>query len=158
MTEIKVQVDSKKAIALLKVIKKRANDVKPVLWKAKEWLGDANSQNFLLAGLPSGGWSPLDPQYASWKSARHPAAGLMIKTGRLFNSLSSLSGPPNLVESMSATFGTKVEYAKFHQYGTSKMAQRKVVYEPVGFSKRLGEVMGAYVADGNTKALRESVL
>lgn len=158
MTTIVIKVDAKKAIARLKVMKKRANNVMPVLWRAKDWLGDANSQNFSLGGVPSGGWSPLDPQYASWKSSRHPGAGLMVKTGRLFNSLSSLSGPPNLVESMSATFGTKVEYAKFHQYGTSKMAQRKVVYEPVGFARRLGEVMGAYVADGNTKALRESVL
>jgi hypothetical protein len=59
---------------------------------------------------------------------------------------------------MEATFGTKVEYAKFHQYGTTKMPKRKVVYEPLGFASRLGEVAATYVCHGNTAAVRQSLL
>lgn len=158
MTSIKITVDAKRAIARMVVMKKRANDMRPVLWRAKQWLRFANEENFRQAGLPSGGWSPLDPQYSAWKNLREPGAGTMIRTGRLFRSLTSLDAPPNKIDIMEATFGTKVEYAKFHQYGTTKMPKRKVVYEPMGFASRFGEVAATYVCHGNTAAVRQSLL
>ena len=158
MASIKITVDAKKAIARMVVMKKRANDMRPVLWRAKQWLRFANEENFRQAGLPSGGWSPLDPQYSAWKNLREPGAGTMIRTGRLFRSLTSLDAPPNKIDIMEATFGTKVEYAKFHQYGTTKMPKRKVVYEPMGFASRFGEVAATYVCHGNTAAVRQSLL
>lgn len=158
MTTIKITVDAKKAIARMIVMKKRANDMRPVLWRAKQWLRFANEENFRQAGLPSGGWSPLDPQYSAWKNLREPGAGTMIRTGRLFGSLTSLDASPNKIGVMEATFGTKVEYAKFHQYGTTKMPKRKVVYEPLGFASRFGEVAATYVCHGNTAAVRQSLL
>ena len=158
MASIKITVDAKKAIARMVVMKKRANDMRPVLWRAKQWLRFANEENFRQAGLPSGGWSPLDPEYSAWKNLREPGAGTMIRTGRLFRSLTSLDAPPNKIDIMEATFGTKVEYAKFHQYGTTRMPQRKVVYEPLGFASRFGEVAATYVCHGNTAAVRQSLL
>ena len=158
MASIKITVDAKKAIARMVVMKKRANDMRPVLWRAKQWLRFANEENFRQAGLPSGGWSPLDPQYSAWKNLREPGAGTMIRTGRLFRSLTSLDAPPNKIDIMEATFGTKVEYAKFHQYGTTKMPKRKVVYEPMGFASRFGEVAATYVCHGNTASVRQSLL
>lgn len=158
MTSIRITVDAKKAIARMVVMKKRANDMRPVLWRAKQWLRFANEENFRQAGLPSGGWSPLDPEYSAWKNLREPGAGTMIRTGRLFRSLTSLDAPPNKIDIMEATFGTKVEYAKFHQYGTTKMPKRKVVYEPMGFASRFGEVAATYVCHGNTAAVRQSLL
>ena len=158
MTSIRITVDAKKAIARMVVMKKRANDMRPVLWRAKQWLRFANEENFRQAGLPSGGWSPLDPEYSAWKNLREPGAGTMIRTGRLFRSLTSLDAPPNKIDIMEATFGTKVEYAKFHQYGTTRMPKRKVVYEPLGFVSRFGEVAATYVCHGNTAAVRQSLL
>ena len=158
MASIKITVDAKKAIARMVVMKKRANDMRPVLWRAKQWLRFANEENFRQAGLPSGGWSPLDPEYSAWKNLREPGAGTMIRTGRLFRSLTSLDAPPNKIDIMDATFGTKVEYAKFHQYGTTRMPKRKVVYEPLGFASRFGEVAATYVCHGNTAAVRQSLL
>jgi len=157
-TKLVIKVDAVKAILRLRMMKKRANDMRPVLWRAKQWLRFANEENFRQAGLPSGGWSPLDSQYAMWKRRNEPGAPTMVRTGRLFQSLASLDGSPNRIDIMEATFGTKVEYAKFHQYGTSKMPKRKVVYEPVGFAHRFGEVAARYVAHGNTREVRESML
>jgi phage gpG-like protein len=157
-TTIRIKVDAKKAILRMVMMKKRANDMRPVLWRAKQWLRFANEENFRQAGLPSGGWSPLDPQYAAWKKLREPGAPTMVASGRLFSSLTALSGPPNVVEMMSATFGTRVEYAKFHQYGTTKMPKRKVVYEPVGFASKFGDVAATYVAHGNIKSVMDSML
>jgi phage gpG-like protein len=48
----------------------------------------------------------------------------------------------------SMSVGTSVEYAKFHQYGTSKMPKRKIVFEPLGFAKKVGNDAGAWVARG----------
>ena len=158
MATITITVDAKKAIARMVVMKKRANDMRPVLWRAKQWLRFANEDNFRQAGLPSGGWSPHDPQKFAWKNLREPGAGTMIRTGRLFRSLTSLDASPNKIDVMEATFGTKVEYAKFHQYGTTKMPKRKVVYEPLGFASRFGEVAATYVCHGNTAAVRQSLL
>jgi len=158
MSTIVIKVDAKKAIARMIAMKKRANDMRPVFWRTRQWLRFANEINFRQAGLPSGGWSPLDPQYAAWKRMTQPNDGIMVSSGRLFRSLSALAGPPNRVDLMDATFGTSIEYAKFHQYGTTKMAKRKVVYEPVGFAKKTGEVAAVYVCHGNIAAVRESML
>jgi phage gpG-like protein len=54
----------------------------------------------------------------------------------------------NKIEKLSATFGTDVEYAKFHQYGTTKMPARKIVFEPAGFKRELNEKMVDYVVNG----------
>jgi phage gpG-like protein len=153
-----IKVDAKKAIARMYAMKSRANDMKPVFWRAKQWLRAANEENFRQGGLPAGGWSSLDPQYAAWKKLTEPGAGTMIRSGRLFKSLVGLTGPPNRVDIMDATFGTSIEYAKFHQYGTTKMPKRKVVYEPVGFAKKTGETAAVYVCHGNIAAVRGSML
>lgn len=157
-TTIRIHVDADSAIRRMVAMKKRANDMRPVLWRAHQWLRFANEENFRQGGLPSGGWSPLDPQYAAWKKVREPGAPQMIRTGRLYSSLSSLTGPPNSVDLMTATFGTSIEYAKFHQYGTTKMPKRKVVYEPLGFASRLGAVAATYVKHGTIRSVMEAML
>jgi phage gpG-like protein len=157
MSELRTKVDAQKAILCLRMMKKRANDMRPVLWKSKQWLRLANEENFRRSGLPSGGWLPLDREYKNWKRIHNPRAPQMVMTGRLFTSLTTLAGYPNRIDLMDAVFGTKVEYAKFHQYGTSRMPKRKIVYEPVGFAHRLGQVAAVYVCHGNTAAVREAL-
>jgi len=153
-----IKVDAPKAILRMVMMKKRANDMRPIFRRARVWLRFANQENFRQGGLPSGGWSPLDPQYAAWKRTSGQGGDIMIRTGRLFRSLSSLNGPPNKIDLMDATFGTRVEYAKFHQYGTTRMPKRKVVYEPVGFAKKFGETAATYICHGEIRSVRESML
>jgi phage gpG-like protein len=50
-----------------------------------------------------------------------------------------------------ATFGTDVEYAKFHQYGTTNMAKRQIIFEPTGFGERLAIIAADYVSDGRVR-------
>ena len=78
MSTIVIKVDAKKAIARMVAMKKRANDMRPVFWRTRQWLRFANESNFRQAGLPSGGWSPLDPQYAAWKRVAQPNDGIMV--------------------------------------------------------------------------------
>ena len=113
----------------------RSKAFEPIFVKAKKRLELSNAANFTAQGLPSGGWSPLDPQYAAWKQTRFPGRPMLVGDGSLFRSVTSMTSGVSSIAPTKAEFGTNVEYAKFHQYGTRKMPKRKVIFEPVGFAK-----------------------
>lgn len=146
--EVKVKADD--VLELLENVKDRASDMRPVFRWAKGQLELANAANFMANGLPSGRpWAPLDKDYGSWKSARFPGRGTMVQTGNLFRSLTNMNDSTvNIIEKDSATFGTSVEYAKFHQYGTTKMPARKIVFTPREFPRELGVEISRYIVLG----------
>ena len=137
-----------KTIAKMGLMALRAQAFNPVFVKAKAELHLANSSNFASNGLLVGGWSPLDAEYAAWKMSRFPGAPPMIRTGRLFASLAGANASSFRMTNTSMSVGTTVEYAKFHQYGTTKMPKRKIVFEPAGFAKSVGADAAAWVARG----------
>lgn len=145
---INASMNASEAYKKLIAMEARSKNFMPVFEKARLVLEAANVANFSLGGLPSGGWRPLDAGYASWKAVNFPGAPIMVRTGRLFRSVADLRGPANSIRPRSATFGTDVEYAKFHQYGTTKMPKRQVIFEPVGFATKTSEDMAAWVAHG----------
>lgn len=145
---IKITIDAEKAIQRMKDMQRRSMDFKPVFRWAKKELGLMNGQNFAQHGLPVGGWSPLNPKYSAWKATKFPGSPDMVISKKLFNSLRNLNGPANSIGLKKATFGTHIEYAKFHQYGTTKMPKRKLVYEPRGFAERVALLSARHVADG----------
>jgi phage gpG-like protein len=127
----------------------RSNKFRPVFIRMREYFERHWSENFLANGLAVGGWRPLDAEYAAWKSTHIPGAPPMIRSGSLFNSIRSLRGAPNEIRRDSATFGTNIKYAKFHQYGTTKMPKREFIYEPVNFRRDWGDRIANYIKDGN---------
>jgi phage gpG-like protein len=141
--EIRVDIDIQRAMRRLAMIDVRAKNLTPVFLYAQQRLRLANAENFAVGGLPAadGPWKPRK----DGNSYAHP---LMIRSGKLMNSLTSLFGPPNLITPTKAVFGTNVEYAKFHQYGTTKMPARKVVFEPRGFGRDLAQRTANYIANG----------
>lgn len=136
------------AIARLTAMHARAQVLTPVLLKAKQEVKLAHAANFTSNGLLVGGWKPLDAQYASWKMARFPGMPPLVRTGKLFASLAGGMGAVDTMTNTSFSLGTTVEYAKFHQYGTTKMAKRKIVFEPPLFAKKLGRDTVDYIANG----------
>lgn len=137
-------IDVAKALQRLESMNLRAKNFKPVYSDAKDYLEKANAANFAAGGLPSGGWKPRKDAYA-WP--------IMKKTGRLFNSLTNMSGPPNTVTPTGAhIFGTDVEYAKFHQYGSfdRSLPKRQIIFNPTGFSELMGRKAASWVARGVT--------
>ncbi len=149
---VRVRVFAESAIKRMREMERRSKDFRPIFRWAKRELEKANAQNFAANGLPAGGWAPLDARYASWKSTNFPGRPIMEASGKLKDSLVRLDGPTNKIRLMSAEFGTDVEYAKFHQYGTTRMAKRKIVYEPKGFARTLAEHTGEYVVYGRFKS------
>jgi phage gpG-like protein len=136
MIRIEIDVDIDDAMRFVQMMGIRAKNFIPAFEWARRELAKANAENFTAHGLPAGGWSPRTREYG-WPILR--------KSGALFRSLSSLRGPGNQVSLTHAYFGTDIEYAKFHQYGTRKMAARKVVFEPRGFGQELGEKAAKHI-------------
>ena len=145
---VRIKVDADSAIRRMRKMAERSLDFKIVFQWAKRELQRANSLNFKSGGLPVGEWDALSPQYAAWKSVNFPGKPIMQRTGRLMDSLVRLDGPVNRIGRLTAQFGTEVEYAKFHQYGTTKMPKRQIVYEPPLFARNLATHVGRYVVEG----------
>ena len=146
---IDVEVDMAQAMMRLKGMELRASNFTPVFISAREDLEKANAANFASNGLPSGkAWAPLDPGYGSWKSKNFPGRTTLVRTGRLFRSLTSMKGTPSYITPNIAEFGTSIEYAKFHQYGTPKMPKRQIVFHTPVFVKTTANNAGQYVANG----------
>lgn len=139
---ITMEADVAKAVARLEAMSVRSKDFTQVFTRARNDLERANAENFTTGGLPVGGWKPRTRDYA-WP--------IMRRTGKLFNSLANMSGPPNVITPTTASFGTNVEYAKFHQYGTTKMAARKILFNPTVFSEETASRAARWVADGSLR-------
>jgi phage gpG-like protein len=147
MIRLSITCDADDAIKKLDGMIARSQDFRPVLRWAKQELEKSNAANFTSSGLPVGGWSPLKPRYAAWKATNFPGSSILVQTGKLFRSLSNLNGSPNYIGLSSAEFGTNVEYAKFHQYGTTKMAKRQIVFEPPLFAAALAERAAKHIVE-----------
>jgi phage gpG-like protein len=137
--DVDIEVDDAKTRQRLRMMEVRSKNFTPVFERAKQELERSNRTNFLSNGLPVGGWKPRTAVYA-WP--------IMRRTGKLFNSLANLAGPENVVTPMAAQFGTDVEYAKFHQYGTEKMAKRQILFTPRTFAENVASEAGAWVSRG----------
>jgi len=123
-------------------IKDNLDDFGPVFKEAREDLKTLWKNNFLQNGLPAGGWKPLDAEYGSWKSVHFPGKTPMIRSGKLFQSLSDLRGNPNKIDKKEATFGTNIKYAEFHQSGTRNMPARPVVFVTEQYERKLSTLLG----------------
>jgi hypothetical protein len=152
MAEANIKISTKgleSMIASLETKIARAQNFAPIFPKAKAEIALSTTANFTSNGLLVGGWAPLDAQYGSWKMTRFPGAPPMVRTGRLFASLTSENMASVSIKPKSFTIGTSVEYAKFHQYGTSKMAKRKILFVPAEFSAKFANDAAQWVNTGN---------
>lgn len=80
-------------------------------------------------GGSTGGWAALSPKYASWKERYYPGLPLLERTHALRDALtqSNAVGAYRVYNSDKFDFGTEgVEYASYHQTGTSRMPTRPV--------------------------------
>lgn len=135
---IRVTVDDSKAHRILDGLEVRSRNMRPALHDARDMLEQANAANFTSFGGLSGGTWAARRREEAWPLMRRPKA-------TLFNSLSRMRGAPNDIGLQSATFGTNVKYAGFHQHGTRNMPKRLIVFEPIGFKARLSEKAASHI-------------
>ena len=150
--DIDVDFDADEAHDKMDRIKKRGRNFKPVMEAIRAELRKAWTANFTSNGLAVGGWAPLDAEYASWKAAHFPGATPLIQTGNLFKSIASLRGVEVDLDRHGARFSlADIRVAKFHQYGTTRMPKREIVFEPAGARGRWAEWMKDYIQEGRNK-------
>lgn len=132
MVDIEIEIDMGGSIEHMEAMLARSHNFILALEQAKKRLGAYNAANFAGQGALVGGWAPRSLNtHAGWP--------LLIRTGELMGSLTALDGPPNHIGPKSATFGTSVDYAKFHQRGTFSMPRRKIVFEPKGWAREVAD-------------------
>jgi len=74
-------------------------------------------------------WEPLNEDYAKRKQAQGYGTKILVRTGRLKESLTERSHADAVFQSreLGMSLGTKVPYAGYHQTGTSRMPAREPI-------------------------------
>lgn len=102
-------------------------DARPLWEELAAEFGRANAQQFGSQGAASGGWAALSPGYAEWKARHYPGAPILVRTGALMRSLTARPYGVERITRDSLTVGTNIDYAWYHQHGTSRMPARPPV-------------------------------
>ena len=101
-------------------------------------------------------WPALSRKYAAYKSAKYPGRPLMVRSGKLANSLTNETDRNFLFSNASGrslTLGTRVKYAKYHQQGVQgRLPARPLVVA----TKRLAENVAAALSADLEAALRKA--
>jgi phage gpG-like protein len=108
---------------------------------ADDFLAVEQGQFATLGAAESGGWAPLNPEYAKWKTKAFPGQPLLVRTGRLRAALTTTNGDSiRSVQPLELRLGVNdgaVPYAKFHQSGTlGSFEQRDKVEGLPGMPRR----------------------
>lgn len=75
-------------------------------------------------------WAPLSPAYALWKGRHFPGRPLLVRTGRMKRSLTDSTSRDMIFSRKGGRqliIGTRVFYAKYHQYGYRKDSPKRVL-------------------------------
>ena len=106
-------------------------------------------------GPTAGPWAQLSAQYAAWKEDNYPGQPLLVATGALRDAL-TVDGSAHALRDYSASmfnFGTQgLDYASFHQTGTSRMPARP----PLDFGPEFERELVGAAAAGVRTAVREA--
>lgn len=147
----KISVNTRAVQKRFTAMSRRSTDFGAVFRWTFQALQRSHMLNFATQGTTSGSpWKPLDPQYASWKLENYGAHGILVREGDLRSSLTmnSSRGAVREIGKTSATFGTEMPYAKFHQTGTRKMAKREPLFVPKLMATRTANVVAEYIVHG----------
>lgn len=119
--------------AALKAASEKVSDLRFAFKEIQRDWFKSNTTIFKLKG--SGLYPPLSPAYKAQKAKTHPNAPIMVRSGRLRDSVSSSSGRGNQdsIIQIGKSFlilGTKVPYGIYHQSDAprSKMPLRKFLF------------------------------
>jgi phage gpG-like protein len=129
--KLSVTVDGlERSTRAFKVLDDSIKDFREVWPEIRMYWVRANVEHFESEGARGGQkWQPLSANYAKWKAKKYPGKPILVRTGRLFRSLTLGGFGTDIIndeQPRSLTLGTAVPYAKYHQRGTSRLAQRPV--------------------------------
>lgn len=96
-------------------------------------------------------WAPLSPAYAQAKQRDYPGQPILVRTGRLRDSL--VNKPTIRFRGNTMEIGTNVPYSQYHQNGEGNNPRRKHVGLTIGDASAWRNDVARYIVDG--KPLKE---
>lgn len=154
---IKVEIDTLGFERMLAGIETGLRDLTPVWADVRDILVQFVKKHFdTQGGYVGQQWRPLSPAYAAWKEAHAPGMAILRLRDRLYGSLTNkghgdqiFRATPDRLE-----WGTKVPYARIHQTGSLKVANRppKRVVLPVPTREEGERIADAFLAHMLRKA------
>lgn len=120
---ITVTIDDEGMRAALSRLAGLLGDMTPVMTEIGETLRDEALDAFRQQAAPTGAaWAPLAASTLTRRRGGGAGARILQDTGVLRNSITT-----QLLSSHAVAVGTRMEYAKFHQFGTRKMPARPML-------------------------------
>jgi len=153
-TVFEIEIAGEKQISrVLEGIEARAEDLRPVWDVIAQDFGRIVARQFATEGGLGRPWPPLSPAYAAWKARHYPGRPILVRTGRLKESL--VGRTIDTVDERtrdSLTLGTAVPYAIYHQKGTKKMPPRPPIVIPEAAKDRWARAIHEFVWTGDVKS------
>lgn len=132
----------------LRIMGKRARSMRVPLTKFGARVRRHNRAQFRTRGAAGGTpWAPLSPKYAAYKLSRVGPKPIMRFTDDLWKSLTRNPMGVQDIGKMTAEFGTDVDYAEFHQRGTSKMPARPIVTRTEALDNELRRLVSDHITE-----------
>ena len=154
--QLKITIDGQdRVLRKFSALAARIADFSPAWEKVGGSLRADFALNMVTEGARYGGWAPLKPSTVREKARKYPGAPMEWRTGTLGRSLAEEGAPGNVSEihAMSAMFGTRISYAGFQHFGTSRgLPARKLV----GVRRETREIIVRDVGDFIRQSIRES--
>lgn len=130
MVQFSLNVEGEQQVArMLSRVTEKINDLRPFLDSAAGFLVATMGDQFSGEGSRTGGWAPLSPRYAADKARRWGSKPILEASGAMKASLTGTGGRniSRQIGGDTLEFGTSVPYARYHQTGTSRMPQRRIL-------------------------------
>lgn len=113
--------------------------------------GTVNARQFEGGGsAETGKWSPLSRDYGRWKASVRPGRPLLVFDGDLRADMTQRGRGVDIVTPTSMTVGTARTYAQFHQKGTTRMPQRRLIGLPRKADTRaMAKILQRWIVEGS---------
>lgn len=126
-TSIQLQFSGEKRLTRrLHAMETAVQDARPVWDVLRDRFVANMARTFAAEGGVSGRWKPLSPAYGRWKAQAYPGTKILVRSGDLMRSFTT-DLAIDIREPHMMVVGSDVGYGLFHQRGTKKMPQRKMV-------------------------------
>ena len=130
MTQFSFEIEGEEQVSrMLSRTTEKIKDLAPFFEAAGTFMRTTMDEQFGSEGGRTGGWAPLSARYAADKAKRYGSRPILQASGDMIASLTG-QGSGNVSRTVGGDtleFGTSVPYATYHQTGTSRMPQRRIL-------------------------------
>lgn len=126
MVNVKIDTDGVQLNRTITRYVDRISDFRPIWDDVAKAYFKVQEAQFDTEG--HGQWVPLSSKYASWKQSNAPGQGLLVLSGDLRKAATGKSGAVVQKSEHQLAIGfQRAGYWRYHQTGTSRMPQRRIV-------------------------------